>query len=698
MIVISSLSVKKIRQLFQRSDREIVSYHFGKCEYFPKSKTLMRDGQEAPISSTPAKFLMCLLESDGELIHRTRIIETVWDEGTSDNSYYNNLRRLKQQLGDSDSEAHIEKSATPGMYRIKPDITIRYKSSIRDYFHFAKLTLVALALLSIITLLTFSVLNRFALDKYKSTDYRIITTEKGSKKRAAMLPDSQIIAYMHKKAGSENWVLLAKNIESDEVKLLDTQQPHYVSEPSFSPSGNQLAWVRTNYHTYCDFYVADFDKENLSISNARPVLSCLIPDFGRTPQWKTENILIVAMRATKENPSGIIEFNIDLNKKTLVIVPAGTGTGDFGLAYNNQNNKIAHLRLTNENGGELLVYDYKTKKDVLLKRYVRPPYAIAWVGTEGIIAKNDQGFEIVQLNGKTIPVVSEQLGDESYPFYAGKNTVGFVRGATGVMDVVKKNIKNGTYDYGFASYAHDYKPVIAKDSGDIAFVSTSQGVRQIFVTDKDGIPGRVTNFIKNQYLQDIAISPDGNYIAFVSDRKLTLITRSGKIVYQKNFAINGLTFNNSSQYLYFGSETKSGTNILKLSLEEPQIETVTPGFMPKFAENGVLYYFDFVHGVKAAVLHAFKDGEIYQLFVTPLKVSSSNTFDISKGYLYYVTTSNNQLTLVKEDINTRETIPVTPITSRHFSLNRDGSMLVTSKAKAIQNNLATFRLVRLSQE
>lgn len=686
------------------STNKIQQINFGKCCYYPASGKISLKRKTSHISKLPARILIFLCHNQNIVLTLADIKKHIWPEKyheMADINVHTHLSALRKALGDTYQPHRYIVHNKNGSYELKPKAEIIYVKTQQEKNNSAK-KVVTLSLLAIVTVVTFGLWRTSSMlePRYTISDTKKLTTFKGTVRSATVSPDKKLIVFPHKKKGALNWGLMAKQRGSERhnTLILDEIPLMHNREPSFSPDGKKLTWVRTNYRDQCSVMLADFIMAELKIENKKSILDCSQTHYARFPQWKDENTLLASLPQGNNHVNAIFEIDLTTLKTKKITDPAGPQYGELSVFYNKNNNKIAHLRLSNIPGfwSELMIYDFNTGQDRLLKAYTYPLFSVAWIDDERLLAKADKGFEVVTLDAQTTTVESVKMGEGVMPFSLGNGNFGIVHGDLVARDIVVMDLKNNTRSEDLSSDRHDFRPVIAKISGDFAFASKRSGHRQIYVT-VDGVPKPITHFTSYPSIEAMAISPDGKLVAFVFNSQLHIIDRDGHYHYKEDVTVSGISFTLDGKGFLYGAESHGGWSIKYLSLSGPEkgkTREVTHGFMPKSADDGFIYFLRNASGIDTLYRKSLRSiGSVQELGPVLFKPVNSNSFDVINNQLYYVVQNDQDKLLVSQDLTTGEVSPVSLVSDSRFSLNQDATILVVSKKDEAQNNLVEFELI-----
>lgn len=688
----------------KKRDRYAKDYiSIGDMKYDQKLSRIEKNQQFFNISGQSKKIFDYLIEHNQRSVTRQELSILLWNsEDVPESRLYQAIRELRKTLGDSQPWQIID-TPSKNLVVLKPTVKFHRVGEWRDKssWSFYKTALAASLLISISVFATnFTNFNNGNIYTVKQSKH--LTDIKGKKEFATMSPNGEVLLFTHQASLEQPRQLTAKRVKptykAGEVKtLLIGNKNEYNTEPSFSPSGKRIAWIKTDYRKYCDVMIADFIAESLSINQARSVLDCSVKNFARTPQWKSETSLLISMPQGINKPNGIIEYDLLGKRKRTITAPNLSEQGDYSLYYNPHAQKIAYLRDSVKEGitTELRIYDFKRQKDFILKNYPHALYSIAWVDGERILAQGKKGYEIINLKKQTFSLSIDINVPLHYPFSIDKNTIGFVVGHLSDRDIIKHNLLSKSKEISLSSPSIDYRVVVAKSSNDIAFFSERDNELKLFLAQGDHITP-IKKFKKQDLIIDITISPDGKYIAYMLNSQLNVIDHTGKLLFQKNMPTFGLSFSFDGGQFIAGVRKDDTVKVVSYSIYEDFKPTeITSGFMPKIMPNGEIYFFEHLGDAKLPTLSKIApNGDVSRFFDVSFQLFRSTSFDIIDDHLYYVDEVNGSKHLVKKNLETYEVTALYPVNSKYFSLNQSVTEMYSTSRAPVQNDYIQLKISR----
>lgn len=668
---------------------------------FDPMKVLLND-ECCKLQPKQELILECLIVNQHKKLHKDEIKSYAWSDKSSvtDDTFWQQLLLLRNAINDSDKKI-IEK-VERNIYALKPKVKIHYRRTKEQKLNIIKHALAVSGLFAMAATATIQYWPK--KQQLSAANFEQLTFMNGDTRSGTVSPDGNILIFPKKATGSNQWGLYAKDKKTGRIstivspKLGESKTIHN-RDASFSPSGNKIAWIQSNFDDYCELLIADFNSKHLTVTNTSSALDCTQTYFARTPQWRTESELLISFSDTANRPNGIIALDLTVNERYELSAPddSAVGYGDFGLYYNSDLDAIAHLRQTKtaQKAGtvDLMLYDFKTKTDKIIKSFDSRLYAVAWLNNQQLVYESSNGFDAVNLDGGVRPINLNVLGSMKFPFSMGKGKIGFIQGDLYSRNILIHDVLSKTSDSSLSSPKLDATPLFAKDTNDIIFVSQRDGIRQIFLR-KATMTSPITKFKEDVTFSDLAISPDGNLIAYVREGQLTIINSEGVQVHQLNYVDNGIDFSNDSSTLLFSYKTPNGSFIEKLSMSDFSRTMITRGKMPKAGDNGEVYFFkESRNGFADSLYRISPSGGISELSKYSFSARNSMSFDIENDNIYYTKKSTNGYKLIEQSLKTGLINELISIHSNTFSLNKDASQVVASKPEPAQNNLAMFEVV-----
>ncbi len=565
-----------------------------------------------------------------------------------------------------------------------------------------KLTATMLVTLVILSLLLLSFL--FYQTKEKSgiqvnvSPPKPITSLKSQEIYGSYNANADVIVFSHLEAGDDHYALslMAKSVTEERYALLTntdiTKNGDYHAE--ISPSGNRMVFNRSNLTTQCDFMLADFDAAKLRLSNIKSIMKCPEGAGGLKISWRDEENLYLTYSHTLDTPRAIYRMALYTRELfPLTQVVHTKGHGDYSFAYSKLVNKIAYLRdVTGVNNTELWVVDLTNNSHTRLTTLNNIPYSVVWVnqGKHLIVRSGHSELSIVDMNGVS-SVFEDKIKSPFYnPFSINDTTIAFMAGEFYIYDLYVMDLNENKTDFTLSSYLSssfsDYRPVMAKLNKTLAFVSKRNGRFQIWLSNKTGL-SQLTHFKSPIAIQALAMSPNGNLLAYYADGIVTLIDDTGKQLFVNSSYASNPTFSLDGKYLYFETENM---NISRLDLNSFQL---TPffirGTIPRAGANGSLYYIQ-----DRKLFRLSSAGGI--LVIGPLpeaaRIWKSEHYDVIGDQLYYTKRINNALKLVRRTLSGGEDTVIAELFTEGFSLNSDASLMISSRPQSGETNLEMIEL------
>lgn len=378
-------------------------YKVGKIEVDPKSDQLRCGDQLIEIQSMVMKVLGYFCHHSDRLITRDDLRQEVWQNTATSNHTINNhiysLRRHIAKLDPSVKYIHTVTGGGANGYRLSEpmiycdqmsddgdvnqntvdiaadssaantdnvDATTKHTAdnsatqvdSKQGQRHWFKL---GLALIGLGALLA-------AIGLYLSSDpirydnVSLLSAQPGREQSPSISADGQIVVYASKHTQDDVWELYASKLDSSfsGVKVF-AGNDNYDNFASLSPSGNKLAFHRLRFGEE-GIYVADFDRDTLTATNARKLVSLTRDNLSPAISWLDEQRFFYNAQEASWAPKKIYLYDINTAKSEQISSPAIQSNGDFANVVSPNKRWLAIMRASEGyDGVELVLYDIDAK-------------------------------------------------------------------------------------------------------------------------------------------------------------------------------------------------------------------------------------------------------------------------------------------------------------------------------------------------
>jgi Tol biopolymer transport system component/DNA-binding winged helix-turn-helix (wHTH) protein len=620
------------------------------CEFGPfridlNERVLLREGR--PVSLTP-KALDCLLvlvENSGHIVEKGELMQRVWpDTFVEEMNLARHVSTLRKVLGDSsDDHQYIETIPKRG-YRfvagvrevqdvgaeliveehIRSDILIEELTNSEtdqasrtsetaiaavalSRHHFAgrfKLVSLLVTLALMIGLGGWLIASRLA-SKSSARSLRIVplTSFPGSESQASFSPDGNQIAFVWD-GDKDNWDIYVKLIDTG-APLRLTTSPSPDINPVWSPDGRSIAFLRRSTERSAVYVIPSLAGTERKLAEVNVI------NYGSSLDWSPDGKLLAAVdRTTPKEPYSIFFLSVETGEKHQLTFPSREYNGDTNPAFSPEGRTLAFIRIGSMGVSELYVAPVAGGEPRRLTFEKATIIGLAWTpeGSEIVFRLSRAGYTTlwrISASGGT-PEQLPSIGDEAIePAISRRgNRLAYTRR---LMDPnIWRTEVPGPTGRGsspiklISSTLADVSPQFSADGKRIAFVSNRAGSPEIWECDSEGLnPIQLTTF-GGTHTGTPRWSPDSEHIAFDSRPQghadiYVVSTRIGKARRLTKDTSEDVvpSWSRDGRWIYFGSNRSGDWQVWRVAAEGGEAVQVTSkgGFEAFESPDGKFVYY-----------------------------------------------------------------------------------------------------------
>lgn len=378
--------------------------------------------------------------------------------------------------------------------------------------------LLALALLTLLVVLAAGAYwwgsrpNQISLPVF---DVLPLTLEPGMDLFPAVSPDGEMAAYAARNSFDDfDIILRGTGPNGRSASLTNTDDHDRV--PVWSPKGDAIAFLRSDRDWNCDIYVIP-----VPVGKERRIGACLgdqLPNLAWRPDGQA--LIFTAVPDATVKMSRLMVMPLDGSKPTLLPVPPGGNADDWLPAYSPDGSKLAFVRAWPEGRISILVMDVQNGRELYQIPLDSSSLAFDWaVDGRGLYLTNAgrqrRGLWYVDLaTGRWQQVMPGigQLGRLAVARQKGNMAMEIYRGHADVVEIMADTQQRTVQGSG----ANEYDPQLSPDGNAIAFVSDRTAEPQVWLAEKDRPPRPLTN-LPGANMTSLRWSPDGRALLFVAE-------------------------------------------------------------------------------------------------------------------------------------------------------------------------------------
>lgn len=232
--------------------RIATTFRFGLFEADLATGELRKNGRRVKLQEQPFHVLALLVQRAGQIVQREELQKALWPADTFvefDQAVNTAIKKIRQALGDSaENPRFVETLPRKGYRFIAPIATTEASAavpiSVQPFPQRARLPwLRAFTIIGLITAPAVWLIGKRTIPLPKSDMPVPLTTYPGAESQASFSPDGNQVAFVWNGKKQDNFDVYAKLIGSDSLLRLTTD-PALDFKPAWSPDGRSIAFLR----------------------------------------------------------------------------------------------------------------------------------------------------------------------------------------------------------------------------------------------------------------------------------------------------------------------------------------------------------------------------------------------------------------------------------------------------------------------
>jgi len=681
-------------------------FHVGNWQVIPKQYSFCRDGEKKKVEPRVMRVLVCLAETPGQVVSRTRLLDFVWGEtSVNEDALSRAISDLRKTLGDSPkSPTYIETIPKSG-YRLiaqvrglEPLQTSKPVSRARRSTRLSPWWLVPLAGLA-----AFLIWRQPTIFTTRSPPMppllsaKPLTSYPGHESFPNLSPDGRLVAFSWgEDTPQERFDIYVKALDQ-ETPIQLTAHPGYESYPVWAPDGLSLAFVRAEEN-------GSTSINRVSLVGSQETKLLNTKSWVAGMDWSPDGrYLVMAEREAPDVATAIFRVSLEDRQRIRLTTPPETMRGDYTPCFSPDGRHVAFLRRGPSNRGHVMVVPSEGGQPRTLlgnQAFVR---GMAWLpdgrhllvstyrgGRFGLWRVALEGGRLTWVPGRgehifhpTVARNGNRLTYETGPFKIN------VWQLTHHADGLRENPL-------IQSNRLDNEATFSPDGDRIAFVSARSGNPEIWLCKPDGAAPKMLTHFEGPQAERPLFSPDGRHLAFATQedgrtRIYTLDLDGGvpKNVLTETSACLLADWSRDGQSLYLGSDRGGRWQVWRFDLGQGEWRQATwnGGLMAHESPDGSALYF--TKPLKDGIWRLSKTGHEERV-VEDLSGFLWGTWTVHPQGIYYGQFTRNGPRLRRYHPSTGETIDLGPMhefQNPGLSVSPDGRRILFSRVERGQSDL-----------
>jgi Tol biopolymer transport system component/DNA-binding winged helix-turn-helix (wHTH) protein len=522
---------------------------FGVFEADLASGELRKRGRKVPLQDQPFQVLALLLRHPGEIVTREDVQHALWPADTFvefEHGVNTAIKKLRQALGDAaDNPRFIETLARKGYRFIAPVTAPELPAAPPVRHHLPSMILVTVVL----ALGAAAVVIRLARKEEKSpqplTEPVLLTGFLGTKSEPSFSPDGNSVAFAWDGPKQDNTDIYVTQIGASEPVRL-TSDPAFEHAPVWSPDGRSIAFLRQlSGNRTGVFLIPAIGGTAYEITELGP--GTTLQQLWARPSWHPGGRWIALSDTSSEGePAALFLLSVETGEKRRATSPPRNTMGDLWPAISPDGHVLVFVRALDGLRQDLYALGLSNdlrpvgdpKRLTFAKPHNRQPAwsadgrSIVYVSGESPHHPSLWRIAIRNPLGPAGPPEQLPLVDANWPAISRRGRLVYGRrfwdfdiwrlelGGSGRRERLPSN-----------STRLEHAPQYSPDGNRIAFASDRSGSHEIWVCGADGCsPVKLTSF-GGPYLSGPVWSPDGRRLAFSvwlgADEEIYLVGSEG---------------------------------------------------------------------------------------------------------------------------------------------------------------------------
>ena len=562
---------------------------------YPESNQIISEQGTFNVEPQTMAVLVVLLNHQGEVVFRDKLIELAWRGAVvSDSSVNRTIAQLRKVFGDSAKDSvYIETIAKKG-YRFKQQASLSKEIDSKPHrTHFilivnSVLALIAIGLVSVGWLQTKLLVNSKNISNFVLSTQ--LTNEVGSEGEPYFSSDGQFLVYTTKNNEELHTSISLTRLSDGRIWRLNSIKEQQFYSPIFSPDNLSITFTSV-VKGQCSVSKVDIQVFKKGVFHGNQLAECNPLYPPSTLRWRTSSELLIAEKASKSSPYQINQLDIKSGKKTQITFPKSNSWGDRIFDYNMASNKLAVIRWS-PSIQEIFVLDLKNSK----KRQIR----VKQWGVKAV-SLNSDGSQLL-LSWKNQLSIIELLLNQQQPVLFDKNINYATFTDSGrTIAVVKKSSRSHIWQAQLGksqrekltySDAIDFSPIYLDETNQIAFISNRSGMNQVWTMDRQGHNKKmVSSFESSLSLSSLSWSAaTQQLIAWESKQhqiwQIDLSNSNTKLIFTSDNQMVFPQLSSNGQLITFGSLKSGDWEVWAINAVGKELNRMTfsGGYFGKFDE------------------------------------------------------------------------------------------------------------------
>ena len=493
----------------------------------PQLNRMMREGCVTQLEPRVMQVLCKLAEKPGEVFTRGELLDSVWQGMTvGEEALTRSVSELRKAFEDDPKEPAVIETIYKTGYRllaeIETDAPIIEEKVGKQFSRLLSLegnrapALLAVTVLVVVMATIFLVHANNQEKGNTYADFRLspLTSLPGEELSPALSPDGKTVVFSWREPGAQYSSLITKSIETGQRSVLVVGEDAHYRNPSWSPSGSAIAFVRKNKS---DCEVLRYDMQSRSVDR---LTQCNLNSWPNLAWRPDESAIVFSDRKSSAAPYSLFELSLTNASIKQITTPINHIVGDRHAAYSLDGHSLAFLRVKATGISDIYIKSLRSHVEKRITFNETKIAGLSWLNDGGkiVYSSNRRGeWDLWTIDTETRKSSVISVGAETFNFSFSPKAqrIAFEKRSVDTnLWQIDLHDPEAVASIFASSTRWDDDPSFSNSGEQLAFVSDRSGAPEVWVADAETGDVRRLTFFNGGLILRPRWSPNDKEIVF----------------------------------------------------------------------------------------------------------------------------------------------------------------------------------------